>query len=182
MPIPTCRTLIGPAFASRPLSQWEDDIVATGTERNRKELYWIINAAFSAAGLPTHGIRPCEWFDDDFYYCPALAEVEAVIRFIDADLPAHVRQVYDCEDYAYHTKDIFALHRMATRGRTTLTAMACGIVWGSDFPWVAAGRHAVAVLVLADESVLFADLMPGSPRLNPLDAEARPAEVAYLVI
>lgn len=182
MPIPPCRTLIGPAFVSGLFSLRESGIAASGTELNRQQLYSKLNAAFSAAGLPTHGIRPHDWFDDDFYYCPTFAEAEAVVQFIDADLPAHVRQVYDCEDYAYHSKDIFALHRLATPGRTTLTAMACGIAWGSDFPWVAAGRHAVAALVLADESVLFVDLMPGSPRLNPLAAEARPSEVAYLVI
>ena len=110
-------------------------------------------------------------FDDDVYYLPSRAEVEAIFHGDTLPVPGYARNVFDCDDFAYRLKLEFSLHRYLHTGQTVATPFAVGILWTRD--------HVMNLAVTSDACVLFLDQTPGTRGIR---SPEEPFEILHVVI
>ena len=174
------RTLLGPAFSSVA----NNFILAPPGGRVLRdfELRALLVVALSPY-LQAGALRDASWFDDEFYYLPTYAEMEAALNAPRIQLGEYQLRVFDCEDFAYATRADLSLYRLydATRGQE-LTPFASGILWGENLPTVGSGRHALNLMVTSTEHAFLIDRTEGSQLITPLPPARAGLTFDYVVI
>jgi hypothetical protein len=128
-------------------------------------------------------LRQSKFFDDTYYFLPTAALANQFFedrRWLTDDL-SYWAEVFDCDDFAYCTKTVFAVHRLRTAVPGERAAgIAAGIYWGGQD---GGQGHVMNFVATTDQGFLMYDATPSARSGYPAgEIAASVLPVRYLVI